>query len=63
MIKIWVMGYFLTDLFVYLLVCFVCLFVCLFVLLFFQTNSFKVQDVTDKQNVISIAGASQILIR
>ena len=59
MVKIWVKGYFLTDLFVYLLVCFV----CLFVLLFFQTNSFKVQDVTDKQNVISIAGASQILIR
>ena len=56
MAKIWVMGYFLTDLFVYLLV-------CLLVLLFFQTNSFKVQDVTDKQNVISIAGASQSLIR
>ena len=62
MIKIWVMGYFLTDLFVYLLVCFVC-FVCLFVLLIFSNKYFKVQDVTDKQNVISMAGASPILIR
>lgn len=59
MIKIWVMGYFLTDLFVYLLVCFV----CLFVLLIFSNKYFKVQDVTDKQNVISMAGASPILIR
>ena len=42
------------------LFCFVCLFLLL--LFFFQTNSFKVQDVTDEQNVISIARAFPILI-
>ena len=42
------------------LFCFVCLFLNL--LFFFQTNSFQVQDVTDKQNVISIARAFPILI-
>ena len=42
------------------LFCFVCLFLNL--LFFFQTNSFQVQDLTDKQNVISIARAFPILI-
>ena len=42
------------------LFCLVCLFLNL--LFFFQTNSFQVQDVTDKQNVISIARAFPILI-
>ena len=42
------------------LFCLVCLFLNL--LFFFQTNSFQVQDVTDKQNVISIARSFPILI-
>ena len=39
-----------------------CLFVSSSSFFFFQTTSFQVQDVTDKQNVISIARAFPILI-
>ena len=39
-----------------------CLFVSSSSFFFFQTNSFQLQDVTDEQNVISIARAFPILI-